>query len=243
MQIVRGIAVTLAVVLLLVVAVPARAEHEDAWGRIQVTGVIVAIDARERSFVLREDRRREDRFWVVQVLPQTRIEFGLHDVNDDDDDGEKLAIARQLRPLRVGQIVEVNGRMIDGRRIVAREITVISRAPRVPPLPGPRPPFGFPPLPAPQIFFPQDGTEVNTGEFVIIGRTSPRAQVHVDVLTSWAFFQFVVGSADVTADGSGIFVATVRPSYRLSGGIYRITVRATVSGVTSPPTTVSVRLR
>ena len=63
------------------------------------------------------------------------------------------------------------------------------------------------------------------------------------MLTSWAFFHFVVGSADFTADGNGIFVATVRPSFRVSGSVYRITVRATASGVTSPQTTVSVRLR
>lgn len=243
MRTARGMAIALVAVLVLSVAVPARAQHESAGGRIEVTGVIVAIDARDRSFVLREDRRREDRFWVVQVLPQTRIEFGRHEANDDDDDGEKLAMARHLRPLRVGHIVEVEGRVIDGRRIAAREITVIGRAFRVPPFPGPRPPFGLPPLQAPQVFFPQDGAEVETGEFIIVGRTAPRAQVHVDVLTSWAFFHFVVGSADVTADGNGIFVATVRPSFRVSGGVYRITVRATASGVTSPQTTVSVRLR
>lgn len=239
----RGMAIALAAVLVLSVAVPARAQHNPAWGRIDVTGVIVAIDARDRSFVLREDREREDRFWVVQVLPLTRIEFGEHESDDDERAGEKLATSGGLRPLRVGHMVEVEGRGIDGRRIAARKITVIGRAFRVSPFPGPRPRLGLPPLQAPQVFFPQDGAEVETGEFIIVGRTAPRAQVHVDVLTSWAFFHFLVGSADVTADGNGIFVASVRPSFRVSGGVYRITVKATASGFTSPQTTVSVRLR
>src|SRR3989304_2762960 len=128
--------------------------------------------ASPRSAALRGGGGLEARVWGVQALPQTRIEFGLHEANDDDDDGEKLAMARHLRPLRVGHIVEGEGRGMAGRRIAAGGVT-----------------------------------------------------------------------ADVTADGSGIFVSTVRPSFRVSGGVYRITVRATASGVTSPQTTVSVRLR
>src|SRR3989304_4810995 len=64
METARGMAFALAAGLVLIVGVPPRAQHESAGGRIEVTGVIVAIDARDRSFVLREARRREGRFSV-----------------------------------------------------------------------------------------------------------------------------------------------------------------------------------
>lgn len=235
----RGLALVLAALLVAAAAAPAHAQHDRDGRRIDVRGVIVAINNRERSFVLREERRGEERFWLVEVLPGTRIEFGLE--RDDDDDGERIVAAGGRRPLRVGHIVAVEGRLRDERRIRARDITVIGLVLRLPPFPV-RPPIGFP-LRPPEIFFPQDGTEISTPEFVVVGRTVPGASVRIDVMSAWGFFQFQVAGADVTADEAGIFIATIRPTLRLSGGTYRITVRATASSITLPVTSLTVRVR
>ncbi|MGH8245380.1 MAG: hypothetical protein ACREUU_02995, partial [Gammaproteobacteria bacterium] len=115
--------------------------------------------------------------------------------------------------------------------------------------PFPQPPFPFPfpqppgtPFPfAPEILLPRDGAEIATLEFLIIGRTFPGAQVHIEVLAQFGFVRISVASADVTADNTGLFTHTARPSLRLAGATYTITVTARFQGVVSPPTSIVVR--
>ncbi|MGH2453966.1 MAG: hypothetical protein ACRDF5_09420, partial [bacterium] len=245
-----------ALVLMLAAAMPAAAQPQGQ--RIEVHGVIVATDARQQAFLLREDRQRADRLWVIHVQADTRFKIeGRRDDDDDDKDlGGRDFVPRAIHALHVGSRVEVRGRIIAANRIVANEIRLVSqvRAPVQPPFfiinpPAappqfpifgqPQPPFfGFPQQP--QVFYPQNGAVITSSEFTIIGRTFPFAQVHVDVATVWAFFTFGSGSADVMADGNGFFAATVRPSLRLPGATYRITVTSQVSGVQMPPTTITV---
>lgn len=251
MRIERGFAIVLAVAAMLAAAMPAAAHHDRDVRKIEVRGIIVAMDARTQAFLLREDRPRgTDHLWVVQMQSDTRLKIEGRDKDDDDNDlGGRNFVPRVLPRLEVGQFVEVEGRVIADGRILAREIKLLGHTRAVPPQvivvpppvlpPFPQPPFfGFPQQP--QIFFPQNGAVINTAEFTVIGRTFPFAQVHIDVMTVWAFFQFGAASADVTADGNGFFATTVRPSIRLPGATYRITVTSRVSGVALPPTTINV---
>jgi hypothetical protein len=233
---------TAVLVLLLVAsaAIPAWAQDRDGR-RVEASGVIVSIASHERAFVIREGRPGDDRFWLVYVVPGTRVEFGGWRRDDDDDDGRDLLhIGGGLAPLRIGHVVRVEGRLVEHRRIIAREITVLNRIRRGQPFP--RPPIWFPARP-PEIFFPQNGSVLSSSQFVVVGRTAPRATVRVDVTTTWGFAPVRVGSATVTADEDGIFVAMVRPDRRLPDGNYRITIRASAAGRTFPSTSLTVRLR
>jgi len=254
MRIERGFAVALALVLMLAAAMPAAAKQQGQ--RIEVHGVIVATDARQQAFLLREDRPRFDRLWVIHIQADTRFKIeGRRDDDDDDDNdrGGRNFVPRAIAALQVGSRVEVRGRLIAANRILATEVRLqrMVQAPQPPffiinppaappqfPIFGPPPFFGFPQQP--QVFYPQNGAVITSSEFTIIGRTFPFAQVHVDVATVWAFFTFGSGSADVMADGNGFFAATVRPALRLPGATYRITVTSQVSGVQMPPTTITV---
>jgi len=245
----RGMAAIVAAILLLGIAVPAGAGHERDEDRVDFRGVIVATDAHDQTILVREGRgRAPDRLWLVQILPRTRIEVDLRWLSDDDAPGlgpgsggspGLSGLRSRFWLLRVGQVVEVEGRVTAGRRVAAREITVIGRGAR-PPFPNPRPPF---PLRAPQVFFPRDGAVVDRDDLVIVGESAPRARVQVELIASWFFSTGVVGRADVTADQGGIFVARIFPSPRISPGTYRVAVRAIVSGQTSPTTTLTVRVR
>lgn len=246
MRLSRGWAGAVAAVLLVGIAVPAGAQHDRDEDRVDFTGVIIATDTRDQTIVVREERRRADRVWLVQIVPRTRIEVDRRWYDDDapglgpgfGPGGPEVGAGRsRFWLLRVGHTVEVEGRVLDGRRVVAREITVIGR---VRP-PFPRPPFA--PLRPPQVFFPQNGAVVDRNELVVVGDTVPRARVHVDLLASWPFFPVVVARAEVAADESGIFVARLRPADRVSAGTYRLAVRSTIGGITSPTTTLVVRLR
>jgi len=249
MRIERGFAIVLAILLMLTAAMPAVAQPN----KVEVRGVIVAIDARSQSFLLREDRPRFDRMWVVIVQSDTRfrIEGRRLDERDDDrnDKTGRVWSPPIHRVLQVGTFVEVEGRLTADGRILAREIEVRGQVRTIPPpvaiFPPPvLPPFQQPPFfgfpQQPQIFSPQNGAVINSSEFTVVGRTFPYARVHVDVATVWGFFTFGAGSADVTADGNGFFAATIRPGVRLPGATYRITVTAQVSGVQMPPTTINV---
>jgi hypothetical protein len=258
MRVERGFAIGVAIVLLLTLAVPAGAHHERDRREIEVSGVIVALDARDGSFVLHELRRRGgDHIWVVQLHPRVRIEFARHDDDDDDDEsGEKhhdwdRQSRTGFRHLRIGHMIDVEGRLIADGHIQARKITILRLARKLPPTVSIEPPVGRRPFPrpgpvfsqAPQILLPQDGAEIATAEFTVIGRTLPRAQVHIEVTTLWLIFTLPGSSADVVADDSGFFASTIRPAFRLPGAAYRITVTASIQGVALSPSSITVHQR
>ncbi|HEV8340490.1 MAG TPA: DUF5666 domain-containing protein [bacterium] len=251
MRIERGFAIVLAILLMLAAAVPAVAQPD----KVEVRGVIVAVDARSQSFLLREDRPRFDRMWVVVVHSETRFRGDKAHVNCEANDRTcRVGSPFVQRLLQVGMYVEVEGRLFADGRILAREIEVRNQVQvRATPPPiavfpptvlppyqqYPQPPFfGFPQQT--QILYPQNGAVITTPEFTVIGRSFPYAQVHVDVSTVFAFFTFGAGSADVTADGNGFFAATIRPAVRLPGATYRITASSQVSGYPMQPTTITV---
>lgn len=265
MRVERGFAIGVAIVLLLMLAVPAGAHYERDRRRIEVSGVIVALDGRDGSFVLHELRRRGGgHVWVVQLHPRIRIEVARHDEDDDEDDdddeaGEERADSRRdrhgrfsSRRLRIGHLVEVEGRLAGDGHILAREIVILGRTRRLPPIVIIDRPEGrrnFPRRPgavfprAPEILSPQDGTEITTREFTVIGRTFPRAQVHIEVTTSWLVFTLQGASADVVADDDGFFAYTIRPALRLPGAAYQITASASIHGVDLSSSSITVHQR
>ncbi len=252
MTIKRLYAVWLGVLLVVTLASPAGAHHEGGR-QIRVSGVIVSLHPQAGSFLLQQRRRAGDRFWVVQINRRTEIEDD--DGDDDDDDDDRDHDRAGFRGLDVGTVVRVKGQAAGSQHILAREIEIvghisgpISTAPvpfPQPPFPFPQPPFPQPPgtpFPfAPEILLPRNGAEIATSEFSIIGRTFPGAQVRIDVLAQFAFVRVSVAGADVTADNTGLFSHTVRPSPRLAGATYTITVTARFQGVVSPPTAIVVR--
>lgn len=239
----RGLVLGLAAILILGVAAPASAQY--GWDRreVEVSGVIVDLSHDGTSFLLREERGRDDRFWMVRLTGRTDVDSAPRGRYDPDID---LGRAETLwrRWLRVGQFVKVEGRLLGNGQILAEEITLL----RGPGQPVVRPPFPFPPgggfgrVP-PQIFVPQNGAVITTADITVIGRTAPGARVHVDLATTWGIFTFPAGSADVTADETGIFTAVIRPSARFSGAMYRLTVQARLAGVDLPPTSIVIYQR
>lgn len=182
---------------------------------------------------------------MVQLHPRVRIEVARHDEDDDEDDdddeaGEERAHSRRdrhsrfsLRRLRIGHLVEVEGRLAGDGHILAREIVIRGRTRRLPAV--------FPR--APEILSPQDGTEITTREFTVIGRTFPRAQVHIEVTTSWLIFTLPGASADVVADDDGFFAYTIRPALRLPGAAHQITASASIHGVDLSSSSITVHQR
>lgn len=235
MTIKRLFAVGLGVLLVAILASPAGAHHEGDR-QIRVSGVIVSLHPQAGSFLLQQRRRAGDRFWVVQINRRTEIE-------DDDDDENDRDHGGRFRTLDVGDVVRIRGRAIGSQQILAREIEIVGRITgpiSTGPVPFPQPPF--PPFAfAPEILLPRNGAEISTSEFSVIGRTFPGAQVRIDVLAQFTFIRVSVAGADVTADNTGLFTQTVRPSPRLAGATYTITVTAIFQGVVSPPTSIVVR--
>ncbi len=257
MRIERGFAIVMAILLMLAAALPAAADNDNNRHKVDVRGVIVAVDARSQSFLLREDQRgaRFDRTWVVTIQPNTKFRVegrGLNDRNDDWNDKTGRVYQGYHQFLRVGAFVEVEGRLVANGRILATEINFRGQVQQPSPpiavfppttLPPyqqyPQPPiYGFPQQT--QILYPQNGAVITTPEFTVIGRSFPYAQVRVEVSTVFTFFTFGAGSTDVTADANGFFAATIRPSVRLPGATYRITVTSQVSGYPMQPVTITV---
>lgn len=252
-------------VLLAVPALPAWADHEDRKDRargksFEVEGVILAVAHHHRAFLLQEVRPGQDRFWAVRLHPRVEVRAGFH----DDDDDSAVVFIHLGSWLRVGQWVEVEGQLLGNGQVLAREIRFGRRKGRGPIIivpPGVQPPVTVPPgiqpppgvVPpgvqppvrpfpaAPQILFPPDGTQIAAGEFTVVGRTLPGAVVRVDVTLEVFGLQFPMSSAEVVADASGFFTSPVRPSVRIAGALYRITVRARFNGILSPPASVVVR--
>lgn len=219
-----------------VVARPAGANHQDR-GRVEVRGIVVSIDRKARTFYL-QPRRSQGGLHVLAVLVDRRTDFefkGLHDRDDDDEDDEDFdRRTRRFRRLVVGDIVEVQGRLIDHGAILAREVLVEGRARRVPPtIVGS--------IPTPVIVFPYDGMSVNGHEFLLAGRTVGRARVIIQLAIVFGPVAFQTLHFETTADDAGAFATTIRPGFVRRGVQYRITVQSDFQGVQSPPATVTVR--
>jgi len=108
------------------------------------------------------------------------------------------------------------------------------------PTPSPYPnPYPFPAQTV--ILAPTQGTEISASEFSVVGQTMPGAQVRIEVTARFGVFNLPVTNGTVTANQSGFFTFTVRPSVRMPGAVYTITATATYQGYTAPPVTVTVR--
>lgn len=109
----RAISIVLAATLLLTTGVPS-ATWADSDDKTKVRGVIVALNP-DGSFQLQEYGDRAPRW---QIIMQRGVEID----NDDDDDDK--------RPprLRVGDIVEVKGRLLGGRTLLVKKVKILAHA-------------------------------------------------------------------------------------------------------------------
>jgi hypothetical protein len=209
--------------------------------RIEIDGIIIAMDPYRRGLLQVQDRfRGQARVWTVRVTPRTRIE-GQRGGRRWDDDGTGIGAAQRL--LEVGDLIEVEGRLIASDQILAEEIKVRGQA-RIIPRPGPYPqpvPYPIPPYGPTVILAPRAGTEVSGSEFTVVGRTAPRAHVQVHVMMRWGIFQIQVTNNTVYADQYGFFALVVRPTTRIPGATYTITATSTFQGVSMTPVSVTVR--
>ena len=202
--------------------------------RIEIEGIIIGLEPYRQGLLQVQDRSRArtSRVWTVRLTPQTRVEGQRGGRRWDDDDGHGLQAAQRM--LNVGDFVEVEGRLIGNGQILAEEIKVRGQAGFVP---DPYPPYAV----QTAILSPQPGAQVSGGEFTVVGRTTPGAQVQIHVMARWSVFQVQVANSAVTADRSGIFVFVVRPQMRVPGAIYTITATSTFQGVSTTPVSVTVR--
>ena len=211
--------------------------------KIEIEGIIIALDPYRQGVLQVQDRSRArtSRVWTVRLTQQTRVEGQRGGRRWDDDDGQGLQAAQRL--LSIGDLVEVEGRLIADGQILAEEIKVRGQARFLPPNPFPQPvPFPNPPYSWQTIILsPQPGAEVSGGEFTVVGRTTPGAQVQIHVMARWSVFQVQVANSAVTVDQSGIFVFVVRPQVRVPGAVYTITATSTFQGVSMTPVSVTVR--
>lgn len=211
---------------------------------IRLRGMIVGMDGRGQGVlhVRAESFVQIPNIWTVRLYPHTRVEGVLQDRERDTRGG--LGHRNALSLLRLGDLVEVEGRMLGNQQILAREIRVrsagLSPVPTPFPIPGPFPtPVPFPLQPV--IITPHQGAEIAAAEFPVIGQTAPGAQVRVEVTARFGVFNVPVTSGTVTADQRGFFIFEVRPPLRIPGAIYTITVTATFQGFSAPPTSITVR--
>jgi len=173
--------------------------------------------------------------WTVQLHPQIKVQGQLDDRGEEKVDGTGIQVA--LRLLRVGDLVDVEGRVIGTQQIQAREIRLRGQTGAFPvPVPGPVP---FPGQTV--IISPREGEEIGTEEFSVIGQTVPGAQVRIGVSARFGVFQVQVAGGTVTADHTGYFVFAVRPSVRIPGSLYTITATSMIHGQTAPAVSVTVR--
>ncbi len=241
-------AVTVIAVLVLTVALPARAENARDINKdvdlqkirdIELKGVVVAFDPYDRGFILNTRLRRgSTRVWRVRVTDQTQIQ-PANDTSDDEaeDDG--------TFPLGVGDVVIVAGPLVGNRLIVARQIKVVGHVDSPEQLGRPLFPLppvvaGLPLLPPPQLFAPSNGQEINAQEILVAGRTVPGVKVHIEVILD-AAFRYLATTADTWADANGVFAARVALPVGLPGAKYLIRVTSSSDGGTSAPATVIVR--
>ncbi len=110
MQFIRFLSLAVAILLFLTVAVRAPA-WSDEKSKAKITGLIVSLDP-GGSFQIREFRT--DRHWVVLLHREIEVE-------EDDDD-------RKGRRLRVGDVVEIKGQILDGRTLLATKIKILAHS-------------------------------------------------------------------------------------------------------------------
>jgi len=227
----------LALLAISLIPIPASADHDDR-DRLEIRGVVVAIDWFARTFQLQGRTRFSDhRLWLVVVDRRTDFELKRRRDRHDEDDRVRDFDHRDrwLRLLDVGDGVEVEGRLIGRRTILAREVEVFARH-----RPVLAPPVVI--VPAPVILFPRHGVIIIGREFFLSGRAAPRSQVVIVVVT--VFGAAAVWKHDLWAfaDDDGHFNVMIRPGFIQRGVQHQITVRSRMQGgAESPAATVVVR--
>lgn len=208
--------------------------------RAQVTGVIASLNMGNNSFLVSEQVRSDQRYWIVRRTAQTKISIS----------GQAVAFSR----LRRGDSVRVDGRLTGTREVQADQVRVTSRGASIkPPVVLRKPDPGVQiPVPSlgdvfritspPEIIRPANGARV-ASEFMVVGRTAPRADVQIEVVPRYLVFDLPGASASVNADNRGVFAHSVQPLVRVSGGAYRVNVKARLLGLESPTASITVYQR
>ncbi len=115
----QAVSLGIAIVLFLAAALPVAA-WADERDKVKVTGIIVSLNAVDGSFQLQEFGEKGPR-WMVFLHREVEVE---------DEKDEKRA-----RGLRTGDIVEVKGRILSSRTILAKEIKILGHSSaQVPPV-------------------------------------------------------------------------------------------------------------
>ncbi|MGH2404822.1 MAG: DUF5666 domain-containing protein [bacterium] len=251
-------------VIVPLMALPAAADH-DRGRRVDIRGIVTAVDWHNRTFhVQAQGGRFGGHTWTVVVDRRTEFDVRGRD-RDHDLDADHDRRGRSFRGLAVGDLVEVEGRLIDQGTILAREIEVVRRGRNIgappygaPPYAAPpygAPPYGAPPygapsvvtqpytFPAPVISYPLHGSVVGRNEFLISGRTVRQARVYVKVAPVLGAVAMQAYDFQTDADYNGFFSAQVTPGRLITrpGMQYQITVFAVSQGVQSPPATLVVQ--
>lgn len=117
----RWLAVLLATVLL--AATPVWADDRDKQGKVEIEGVITAVDPHSGLVVIRGEK---DRTWVVAVRGASEVKF------EGDNDDEHLLSPASLQDLQVGDKVEIKGLRLSDGRVLALKIKVEGRRPTRP---------------------------------------------------------------------------------------------------------------
>lgn len=177
------VALGVTVILALSLITPALA---TAQRRVQVNGVIVSLNMGKNSFLVSEQVRSNQRYWIVRRTAQTKISIG----------GQAVAFSR----LRRGDSVRVDGRLTGTRELQADQVRVTSRGASIkPPVVLRKPDPGVQiPVPSlgdvfritspPEIIRPANGARV-ASEFMVVGRTAPRADVQIEVVPRYLVFE------------------------------------------------------
>ncbi|MGQ0572247.1 MAG: hypothetical protein ACT4P5_22305 [Armatimonadota bacterium] len=214
------------------IAVPARADHEDR-DKIEIRGHVASIDRNARSFYLQTQARRGDRgLFLVLVDRRTEFEVDKQRHRDDDEDGDRGRHGRGIRLLAIGDAVEVEGRLVAHRTILAREIELLGR--------GRHEPFPIVVIPVPVIFFPYNGSVITGHEFLLSGRTVSRARVTIQIGTGFGPVSVRALNFETVADHNGLFSAMIRSGIVQRGLQYQITVQSHLEGAQSPSATLIV---
>ncbi|HET8679340.1 MAG TPA: DUF5666 domain-containing protein [bacterium] len=245
--------------ILVVAGLATPAASQERRGRIEIRGQVTAIDFHNRTFHVQALRGRfAGSTWAVVV--DRRTDFEVRDRDRDAYDDDYNRPGRAFRRLAVGDLVAVEGRVIDQGTILAREVEVFRRggvgAPPYGAPPYGAPPYGVPPygappvvtppaytIPAPVISYPTHGSVVGRNEFIISGRTVRQARVYIKVAPVMGPVALQTSDFQTDADYSGFFSAHVTPARLLTrrGMQYQITVVAESQGVQSPATTLIVQ--
>jgi hypothetical protein len=230
------VALGVTVILALSLIIPALA---TAQRRVQVNGVIVSLNMGNNSFLVSEQVQNDQRYWIVKRSTRTKISIA----------GQAVAFSR----LRRGDNVRVDGRLSATREVQADQVRVTSRGASKPAVVLRKPDASVPiPVPSlgdvfritspPEIIRPANGARVGS-EFTVVGRTAPRADVQIEVVPRYLVFDLPGASASVSADSRGVFAHGVQPLVRVSGGAYRVNVKARLLGLESPTASITVYQR